>query len=201
MPPETRCYTIHEYLALEEAADVKHEFDNGAVIAMSSGTFQHSQITVNLTSELRTRLKGSPCQTLESNMRLRVKNAGKYVYPDITVICNKPVFDSDDLKQTTITNPTVIIEVLSQSTERYDRGKKFDAYRELPTLREYVLISQDEPRVDIYQRRDDGQWVFKWFQGMEQSAEFESLGISIPMHEIYLNVEFQPMSRNPSSEE
>lgn len=192
-------FTVQEYLALEEKALDRHEFDNGEVLAMSGGTLNHSQVAANLIGELRARLKGKPCRALDSNMRVRLEEAGKYVYPDVTVVCGPPEFDSADRKKTTIVNPSVIVEVLSDSTEKYDRGRKLDAYMTLASLKEYVLVAQDEPAVETFTRHPDGRWTFRAFRGIEQSVRFESLQIEIPLREVYLNVEFPPPAPPPET--
>ncbi len=185
-------YSIKEYLAREELATDKHEYDNGEILAMSGSTFVHSQIGINLSRETSTRLMGKPCQPLNSNIKVRLNAAGKYVYPDVTIFCGSPKFDLDDPNQTTITNPSVIIEILSQSTELYDRGKKFEGYRTLPTLKEYVLVSQWEASVETFMRHEDGRWTITSFSGMDSVLKLPSLDIEVPLNKIYLNVVFQP---------
>jgi Uma2 family endonuclease len=189
--PEKR-YTVQEYLALEEAATQKHEYDNGEILAMSGGSYQHSQITTNLIGELRSRLRGKPCQQLESNMRVRARERGKYVYPDVSVVCGPPQFDADDPKRMTIVNPTVVVEVLSASSEPYDRAGKFDAYRTLASLRDYVLVSQWDAFVEAYHRHDDGRWSINSYAGLNASLPLPGIGIDIPLAEIYLDVKFEP---------
>ncbi len=184
--------TVQEYLELEYRATERHEYDNGEVLAMSGGSFRHSQVCLNVGSEFRARLRGKPCQALESNMRLGLVEAGRYVYPDVMVVCGPPVFDPVDHRQTTIRNPSLVLEVLPDSTESYDRGKKFTAYRLLESLREYVIISQSEPLVETYVRHEDGRWTLRSYTGLAAVAQFASLGIEIPLAEIYLNVNFQP---------
>src|SRR5580698_3999322 len=123
LPAHKPVTTIAEYLSKEEASDVKHEFHEGEIIEMTGGTYEHSLISANVVGELRSRLKGTPCKVLESNLRIRVTPSPRYVYPDGSVVCGPPQFDPDDLRRMTIVNPRVIIEVLSESTEGYDRGE------------------------------------------------------------------------------
>ena len=191
-----RC-TPTEYLRLEEKATERHEYDAGEILAMSGGTFEHSQITLNAGATFRDALRGKPSQPLDSNMKVRMVERDKYVYPDVTIVCGPPEFDVDDAKRTTIVNPTVIVEVLSLSTENYDRGRKFEAYRTLPSLREYVLISQWEPLVDTFSRNADGLWTISTFRGMDTVVDLPSLSIKIPLRELYLNVVFQPRPAPP----
>src|SRR6185437_2274484 len=140
-------FTIEEYLRGEEQSVVKHEFHEGEILEMTGGTYEHSLITANVVGEMRVRLKGSQCKVLESNMRVRVRPTPRYVYPDASVVCGPPQFDPQDPKRTTIINPRVIIEVLSESTEAYDRGEKFTRYREIATFEEYILVSQSSPMI------------------------------------------------------
>src|SRR4051812_38328840 len=159
MPAVKRRYSIAEYLEFEEKAEIRHEFHDGEILAMSGGTYRHSRINTNSMIALGNLLKGNPCHPLDSNMRVRIPSLMSYVYPDISVVCEEPQFDADDPKMTTIINPRVVIEVLSESTEAYDRGTKFDLYRQLPSLEEYVLISQQTPLVETYQRQPKGAWL------------------------------------------
>ena len=136
MPAEKHRYTIAEYFALEEHATDRHEYHDGEILAMSGGTYRHSRINTNLLVAFGTRLRNSPCEPLDSNMRIRILGRASYVYPDISIVCGGPEFDVDDPNQTTITNPRIVVEVLSDSTERFDRGRKFDLYRQAPSLQE-----------------------------------------------------------------
>jgi Uma2 family endonuclease len=190
VPVEKRRYTIAEYLAMEEKATDRHEFHDGEILAMSGGTYSHSCIVSNLNRFLGNRLEGKPCRPLDSNMRVRIPRSAIYVYPDTSIVCGGPQFDVDDPNQTTITNPRVVIEVLSDSTERYDRGEKFRLYREITSLEEYVLVSQHEPLVETYLRQPEGAWLLNPIKGAESSLLLRSLQISIPLAEIYAGVEF-----------
>ena len=129
LPAEKRKYTTQEYLEMEEKAVERHEFHDGEILMMSGGTLRHSRIVMNTGATLHALLKGKPCFALDSNMRVRISDRWHYVYPDISVVCGTPIFDPDDPKKTTIINPRVVIEVLSESTESYDRGGKFDGLR------------------------------------------------------------------------
>jgi Uma2 family endonuclease len=190
IPAEKKRYTAAEYLTLESKAVDKHEYHAGEMLAMSGGAYHHSRVNVNFSAELVQRLKGKPCFTLESNMRLRLAASDRYVYPDAMVVCGDPIFDPLDKNQTTIINPTVVIEVLSDSTEAYDRGDKFTAYRDLPTLQEYVLVSQNRPMVESFLRQEDGTWVLAAFQGLDGSATLRSIKIQIPLSDIYTGLDF-----------
>ena len=158
MPVEKHHYTIAEYLDLEEKSVGKNEFHDGEILAMAGGSYSHSLVAMNLIGELRNRLRGSPCRPLESNMRVRIGKRLNYVYPDSSIVCGKPQFDPDDRKQTTIINPRVIFEVLSESTELYDRREKFALYRDVESMEEYVLISQSKALIEVFSRQKDGAW-------------------------------------------
>lgn len=175
---------------MEEKAEVKHEFHRGEILAMSGGTYEQSRITANVVGELRNRLKGSPCFVLESNMRVRIPREDRGVYPDATVVCGKPQFDPEDPKRTTILNPRVVVEVLSESTESYDRGDKFTAYRELPSLEEYVLVSQNRPQIEAFLRQPEGLWLFATWQGLDAVAKLRCLQIDLPLTEVYEGLSF-----------
>jgi Uma2 family endonuclease len=191
VPVEKRRYTISEYLALEEKATDRHEFHDGEILAMSGGTYRHSRTNTNLLVALGTRLRGTPCEPLDSNMRVRITGRRSYLYPDISIVCGGPQFDIDDPKQTTITNPRIVVEVLSDSTELYDRGAKFSLYREIPTLQQYVLVSQHEPLVETYLRQAEGAWLLNPIKGMASSLLLPSVNLGVPLAEIYAGVEFE----------
>lgn len=201
LPAETQRTTLQAYLDLEETSDVRHEFHDGEVLAMSGGTYRHSLITANVVGELRQRLKGRPCRALESNMRVATRSTRRYVYPDASVVCGGPEFDPDDPRETTVVNPALIVEVLSESTEAYDRGEKFNHYRRIPALNEYVLAAQDRPLVESFLRQQDGTWSLATFEGADATAELRSLKLSIPLAEIYAGVEFDDPKEPPESPE
>jgi Uma2 family endonuclease len=189
----TRQFTPEEYLRLEMAAEIKHEYHAGEILAMSGGTYAHSRITMNAGRSIGNRLEGSPCFALDSNMRVWLAKQGRYVYPDVSIVCGQPQFDPSDVNLTTITNPKLIVEVLSPSTEAYDRGAKFSAYRDLESMVEYVLISQDQPSIETFVRRPEGHWLFAAWQGVEAVAKLQSLQIDIPLSEVYSGIDFAPL--------
>ena len=155
---------------------------------MAGASRQHNLILGNIVGETRNALKGQPCEVYPSDMRVRVTATGLYTYPDATVVCGNPEFE--DACADTLLNPTLLVEVLSDSTEAYDRGTKSRHYRQLSSLREYVLIAQDRLSVECFVRQDDGSWVLRDTSAIDASVELMSLGISIPMAEIYRQVEF-----------
>ena len=200
MPLERRLFTVAEYLAMEELARDKHEFHEGEILAMSGGTFQASRIAINLGAVLVSRLRGKPCVPVESNMRVRIGRKLNYVYPDASIVCGPPAFDEDDRKQTTILNPRVVFEVLSESTEAYDRGRKFSLYREVESMEEYVLLSQGEPLIETFRRHSDGNWQITSHRGIEAIAPLASVRIELPLAEVYAGIEFPPPAAEPSGD-
>src|SRR5262245_54952093 len=171
-----RKLTTAEYLAFERNAEQKHEFVNGEMFAMAGASPEHNSVTENLSIEIGSRLKGGPCRTYSRDLRVKVHRTGLYTYPDLIVVCGKPEFDP--LHRDTLVNPQVVFEVLSPSTESYDRGAKFRHYQQLPSVREYVLVSQDRAQVDRFVRQPDETWVLTVFA--DPAAEF-SLA-TVPVH-------------------
>jgi len=192
--PVSRRFTVEEYLRIERGAEERHEFRDGQIVAMSGGSVVHSQIISNCNREIGNRLKGKSCRTYDSNLRIRISRGTSYSYPDVTVICGPPVIDPDDRWGETVTNPRLIVEVLSTSTEAFDRKTKFDGYRRLESFREYVLVSQESPRIETYFRRDDGTWTFDVATGGESVISFRSIEIDLALAEAYANVDFPPES-------
>ena len=197
LPKESRPLTETEYLEIERAAEFKSEFFHGEMFAMAGGTLHHSLIATNLAGEFRNRLRGRTCQPYNADLRLKIETTGLCTYPDLSVICGDPQFadGTDD----TVVNPTVLVEVLSDSTEAYDRGKKFEHYRQIPSLQEYLLVSQKAPQIEQYIRQADGHWLLNEAAGMDRSLELPSLGIAIPLAEIFAKVNFVPTPIRPPS--
>jgi Uma2 family endonuclease len=189
--------TETEYLEIERAAEFKSEFFDGEMFAMAGGTLQHSLIGTNLTGEFRNRLKSGRCVAYNAELRVKVEATGLNTYPDLSVICGQPRFVEGT--NDTVLNPTVLVEVLSDSTEAYDRGKKFEHYRQITTLQEYLLVSQKEPRIEKFSRRPDGQWLLSEAAGLEKSLEISSLQITISLAEVFANVTFVPTPIRPAS--
>ena len=179
-----------EYLAIERRAEFKSEFFDGEMFAMAGGTLEHSLIATNLARELGNRLRGTPCIPFNSDLRIKIEATGLLTYPDISVICGAPRFAEDTAD--TAVNPSVLVEVLSESTEAYDRGKKFEHYSQIPTLREYLLVSQTEPRIEQFLRQADERWLWTAANGTDSKLEIPSLGISITLSEVFANVKFPP---------
>lgn len=184
------CYTPEEYLELERAALTKSEYYAGEIFAMAGASPVHNLIVANVVGELRSRLRRTPCATLVSDMKVECGPSGLFSYPDATVVCGEMRFH-DDFKDM-LTNPLLLVKVLSPTTEAYDRGAKFAQYRRLETFREYVLVSQTEARVEVFTRDDDGRWAFTEAVGLDAACSLLSLNISLPLAEVYERVMFAP---------
>jgi Uma2 family endonuclease len=199
-----RGYTLEEYFEFERNSDEKFEYRDGEVvnlseaIGMAGGSLLHSQITANVAATIRSGLKGGPCHVYSSDLRIRIPRKVLWAYPDASVICGKPQVESIPGVGETATNPQVIVEVLSPSTESYDRGDKFARYREIPSLRDYVLVAQHEPRVEVFSRSADGAWSFVPVSDNHASAILRSLGLDLSLSEVYAGVEFPPPPPEPS---
>lgn len=176
-------YTVEEYLALERVAETKSEFFDGEIFAMAGGSEAHNLIAGNLIGELHGALRGGRCRVYPSDMRVKTPT-GLYTYPDASVMCGKPEFEGD--RQDILLNPVVIFEVLSPSTEAYDRGRKFQNYREIPSLMAYVLVSQDRTLMEQFARGADGAWAFT--AASTGSLEIPALEIALNVEEIYAHV-------------
>jgi Uma2 family endonuclease len=190
--------TEAEYLQIERQAATKSEFFAGEIFAMSGGTRWHSLIPMNIGRDLGNKLKGGKCVVYDSNLRVKVLATGLLTYPDVTVACGRQEFV--DAEQDTLTNPSVIIEVLSDSTEAYDRGAKFENYRQIPSLKEYLLVSQKAPRIEQYIRQDGGQWLLREAVGLQATLELPSLQVVLSLAEAFANVEFPPQALRPSAQ-
>jgi Uma2 family endonuclease len=178
-----------EYLTIERAAEYKSEYFAGEIFAMAGGSPSHNLIASNVIRELGTQLKRRPCKVYSSDQRVKVAATGLYTYPDVMVVCGKEQFD-DEIKDTLL-NPTLLVEVLSESTEAYNRGKKFEHYRRIPSFREYLLIAQDRCRVEQYVKQDDGRWLFSEVSDRQSVIKLPSLNCELAVAEIYDKVEFE----------
>ena len=183
--------TVAQYLAFERAEPVRHEFFKGEVFAMSGASVAHNRIMVNFVNQLSSALGTGPCEVLGPEMRLRVSETGLYTDPDLLVACAPLEFD--DTLRDTLLNPRVIFEILSPSTESYDRGTKFAHYRSLPSLQEYVLVSQDQPLIERCIRLPQGTWELREFRGLETQFELTAVPFQAPLSLLYHRVEFPPL--------
>lgn len=185
MPDVKKTWTPAEYLAWERLQLEKHEFHGGEVFAMAGASFEHNQIVANTVGELRAGLRQRPCRVCASDLRVKVPATGLYTYPDASVVCGRPELEDEQLD--TLLNPVVLVEVLSSSTEDYDRGTKFTNYRTIPSLRDYVLISTDKVLVEHYTRREDSSWILREIKAGER-FKLESVGCELAVDELYLKV-------------
>jgi Uma2 family endonuclease len=199
LPRTLSYFSPEEYLAFERGTDARHEYLDGHVYATAGGSIEHSRICVNVAGELRSRLKGKPCEVLSPNMKVVTSPSGLFSYPDVVVICGEPQFY--DERRDILTNPTVVFEVLSPSTEAYDRGEKFLRYRtQIEALREYVLVSQHRPLVEHYVRQPDGSWSYSSAGGPSEAIDLPSIDCLLPLSEIYDRIVF-PAGAGGSSED
>lgn len=191
-----RKLTAAEYLAIEKKAEFKSEFFNGemfplhrdAPVGMAGASRPHNRINENLSVEVGSRLKRGSCQSFSRDQRVLVDRTGLYTYPDLLIVCGEVETAEGD--EDTITNPRVVVEVLSPSTERYDRTTKFRHYQQLPSVQEYVLVSQDEAVVERFTRQADGSWALVSFVGLDAVLVLNSVPVQVPLTDVYAGVEF-----------
>lgn len=179
--------TPEQYLAMERKSEVKHEYDRGRIIAMAGASREHNLIAGNLFRMIGNQLVDRPCEAYVSDMRVRVGETGPYAYPDVVVACGEPQFEDGEVD--TLVNPTLIVEVLSPSTERRDRGRKFHQYRSIESLQEYVMVAQDEVHVERHIRRGQ-EWVLSEFDAIDATLHLESIGCDLALRQIYAKVSF-----------
>jgi Uma2 family endonuclease len=179
--------TEQEYLALDRAAEFRSEFLDGEMFAMSGGSLRHARLAGNIFLELSHAFRGNVCEAFNSDFRVRVSSR-MYTYPDISVVCGEPVLADD--RQDVLLNPVAIFEVLSPSTEKYDRGLKLQHYRAIASLREYLLVDQNQVRIEQYARQSDQSWTFRDYQSLDDELRLESIGVTLPVRGIYHRVEF-----------
>jgi len=180
--------TPEEYLAMEEASEIKHEYYQGETFAMAGGSVNHNRVNKNLVKHFESGLSGKPCEAFMDNMRLWIKANGLFTYPDLMVVCGEPEFyeGRDDM----ITNPVVIVEVLSKTTQDYDRGDKFKLYRSIPTLQEYILIDQYSVHIEQYYLEAPKKWAFVEYNELTDILKFAKIDFQISLQDIYRRVEF-----------
>jgi len=181
--------TPQEYLELERQAEIRSEYYDGEMFAMSGAMLEHITIVANITRELGTQFMDRPCGVYPVDLRTKVTATGLYTYPDIVVLCGEPEFEDEHMD--TLINPQVIIEVLSQSTESYDRGKKFAHYRTIDTLREYFLVTQTEYRIERFSRQDDQNWLYSECTDRDGSIELTTVAARLFLSRVYHKVDFE----------
>jgi Uma2 family endonuclease len=183
-------YTPEQYLAMERAAPCKSEYMGGEIFAMAGSSLRHSRICVNLTVQVETQVAPHGCEAYDSNARVNVGAA--YLYPDLSVVCGKAEY-LDDGQLDNLINPIVIFEVLSKSTEADDRGEKFARYQRITTLMSYVLISQNKPKVEVFQRLEDPSWRLTAFEGLDATVDIPGINCILALRDIYNRIEFDPV--------
>lgn len=185
---EARLATPEEYLAAEREAETRSEYFAGEILAMTGASRVHNVITGNVYGVLWTQLRDRSCEAYVGDMRVKVSRTGQYTYPDVVVACGEPELEDEHLD--TLLNPTLIVEVLSPSTERYDRGRKLEHYRKIPSLAEYVLVAQDARRIEWYTRQERGFWFYNDTQEGQQTVELASVGCTLALDEVYDRIAF-----------
>ncbi|MDX1908051.1 MAG: Uma2 family endonuclease [Bacteroidia bacterium] len=182
-------FDLSTYLQLESESDTKYEFYNGYILAMAGGTPRHGLIGGNFLTALNIALRaaGKSCKVYSSDVKVAIAKANQRFYPDVSVVCGPVAYD--DTEPRALTNPMVIVEVLSDTTEALDRGNKFRGYRQLESLREYILVSQDRALVEVFSRAEEGVWRIQTALGMDGAFELPSLDIQLLNSEVYLGVE------------
>ncbi len=186
-----RRYTLEEYLELDKNSDERLEYWDGEIFSMSGVSDEHDQIESNLHLQLRLRLDGRKCRAFLANMRIKVPSLPPYRYGDQSALCGKPVFEKIDGVDV-LTNPALIIEVLSPSTKDYDRVVKFTHYKSIPSFCEYLLVAQDRLHITQFIKRDDGEWVHREYNDLNDVVKLASVNCEISVSEVYQNVDFKP---------
>jgi Uma2 family endonuclease len=181
-------YSFEDWLAVErESAETKSEYSDGEVFAMTGASEAHNLIVMNVGASLNFQMKGRPCRVYASDLKLRIDAANEGRYPDLMALCGDRVYY--DGRRDTLLNPALIVEVLSPSTEAYVRGKKSDAYRSVPSLKDLLLLSQHEVRAELYTRMPDGRWLLADYRGLSESVPLESVGCTLALAEVYDKVD------------
>lgn len=180
-------YTAEEYLELERKAETRHEFSSGEIFAMTGGSKRHNAISANLMRVLGNQLVERECVIYGSDMRVKILAADKYTYPDVVAVCGEEIFE--DSGEDTLLNPSLIIEILSKSTEAYDRGAKFEYYQTIKSLREYVLITQEPFRVEQFVRKESNVWMYFEFRKANDAVELNSINCKLLLQDIYHKIQ------------
>ena len=180
--------TAEEYRARERAAEYKSEYYDGEIFAMAGASEPHILIVGSISAELYTQLKQRPCKVYSNDLRLKVSSSGLYTYPDVMVVCGKAQLEDDELD--TLLNPTLIVEVLSKSTEGRDRGAKFEHYSKLASLQEYLLVAPNRPRVELFTKEGKGRWGLVAFENLDDVVKLASIECALALKDIYAKVDF-----------
>jgi Uma2 family endonuclease len=184
-------YSPEAYLQMERAGTVKHEYYRGEIFALAGSSEAHNIILANIITALNLQLRKRLCKVYPSDMRLKIPKTGLYTYPDVSVVCGTVQFD--DTERDTLLNPIIIFEILSPSTERYDRGKKFQNYRTVTTLQEYILVAQDAYRVEHYVKQQDGNWLLMTYDAIDNQIYLMSIDCTLTLEDVYNKVDIDPL--------
>ena len=178
-----------DYLRLERAAEFKHEYYRGEIRAMAGASFAHNRVCANLTIEIGSQLRGKSCAVVGSDQRLQILSGSAYVYPDLTVVCGQPEFN-EEKKPDTLLNPTLLVEVLSESTANKDRSEKFMFYRQIPSLQQYLMLDAQTHLAELYTRQPNGYWLFMETRDLTAVLDLGSIDCQVPLAEVYAGVAF-----------
>ncbi|MGE0885256.1 MAG: Uma2 family endonuclease [Blastocatellales bacterium] len=192
-------FSIEEYIEFDKNNEGRWEYFDGEVFDMAGGSLNHNQIISNLTAALARKLRENGCRIFPTEMRVKVPNDLPYRYPDVTVVCDKPIIEKLQ-GQEMLVNPLLLIEVLSPTTEGYDHGQKFIAYQSIPSFREYLLVAQDRPHITHYVRQSDGNWLRRDIEGVDSVVKLTSVECELTLAEVYRLVEFSSGDSQPSAE-
>lgn len=190
--------TVQDYLDIERESETKHEYVDGVIVAMAGASPAHNRIQTSLIAQLYPRLRRQGCEIFGGDMRVNIERLNMYTYPDLAVVCGTPQFIGPAPEA--LLNPTLLVEILSPSTEMYDRVKKFWRYRQIPSLREYVLIEQDRPTIEHYVRQGDDSWVWSAAEELTGMLALPTIGCTLELAEVYEQVAFPPEEINESGE-
>jgi len=184
--PALKYYTIEEYLAFERASQTKHELYKGEIFDMAGASLNHNKLQMNFTTAVGGFLKGTSSNVFGSDLRIHVPANGLFTYPDAIIICGDPQLMDEAFD--TVLNPSVIVEILSPATQRYDRGEKFMLYRSIPSLQEYILIDSESINIEHYKRNDDNTWLLQEWKERTDTLTIASIGLSLPVEELYSGI-------------
>ncbi len=187
--PMKKKWTVEEYLAFDRAADVKHEYLDGEVYAMAGAKPEHNIIAANTVITIGSQILSGNCTIFSSDQKVDIGQAGLYAYPDIAIVCGQPIYD--DQAGDMLRNPTLLVEVLSPATEKYDRTEKFRRYQSCASLRDYVLIAQDRVLVEVFSRQADDRWLYQAAYDLDSTIALESIGCTLALADVYRRVSFE----------
>ncbi len=187
-------YSVEAYLVIERAGSLKHEYYHGEIFALAGSSEAHNIILTNIITSLNMQLRKRPCKVYPSDMRLKIPKTGLYTYPDASIVCGTPHFD--DVERDTLLNPLIVIEILSPSTERYDRGKKFQNYRTVATLQEYILVSQDDYHIEHYINQNDGNWLLTAYDSVHTTLHLRAIDCTLALEDVYDKVDIDPSAED-----